>query len=264
MGLDNGYSTPDVSVFPLGTPQAMFTASTNRSDGTANVMPHGLALTADGTFLFAVTADDVYQTSFSLHVLPLTGAATATALVASANPTVVGQPVTFTATVSGGSSPSGTVTFSDGQSVLATVGLASGSASYTTSALSVGSHQISATYSGDASNQSSAGGLAETVSKATSQTTLTSSPTSARKRTTVTFVAKVTVNPTNVTPTGTVSFYDDSGSNGVLLGTVALSNGNASFSTSALAPGTHLIAAVYGGDANVSGSHGQVSVVISK
>jgi hypothetical protein len=55
-GLDSGYSTPDIAVYPLGTPIARFTETTNASP--ANVLPHGLALNAYGTSLFAVTQDN--------------------------------------------------------------------------------------------------------------------------------------------------------------------------------------------------------------
>ena len=71
-GLDNGYSSPDIAVFPLGTPAAVFTTTTMNTSGTANVRPHGLALSADGSTLFAVSANDVYGTNtvFDAFVLP--------------------------------------------------------------------------------------------------------------------------------------------------------------------------------------------------
>jgi hypothetical protein len=71
-GLTNGYSSPDIAVDPLGTPAPIFTASTNNPDGTANVRPHGLALTADGSMLFAVTSNDAYNTNtvFNTFALP--------------------------------------------------------------------------------------------------------------------------------------------------------------------------------------------------
>ncbi|HEV2186444.1 MAG TPA: Ig-like domain-containing protein, partial [Stellaceae bacterium] len=56
-----------------------------------------------------------------------------------------GQPVTFTANVSGaGGPPTGTVTFKDGAATLATVTLGGGTASFTTSSLAVGNHTITA------------------------------------------------------------------------------------------------------------------------
>ncbi len=54
-GLDLG--TPDISVFKFGVPQAIFTANTNPApNGIQEVLPHGLALTPDGSELFAVAA----------------------------------------------------------------------------------------------------------------------------------------------------------------------------------------------------------------
>lgn len=57
-GLDNGYSQPDIYLYPLGTPAATITETTNNADGTANVPPHGLAFSANGADLFAVTSND--------------------------------------------------------------------------------------------------------------------------------------------------------------------------------------------------------------
>jgi hypothetical protein len=80
-------------------------------------------------------------------------AATTTGLVASANPVLVGQTVTFTATVSAGGGPgvpTGTVTFMDGNVVLARVTLdATGQARLRVRFRSAGKHNIRAVYSGD-------------------------------------------------------------------------------------------------------------------
>src|SRR5439155_1166136 len=81
-------------------------------------------------------------------------AGTTTAVASSQNPSVFGQSVTFTATVSpvapGAGTRTGTVTFYDGVTSLGTgsVGI-SGNATFSTAALSVGSHSITATYGGD-------------------------------------------------------------------------------------------------------------------
>ena len=80
---------------------------------------------------------------------------TATKVTSSANPSVFGQSVTFTATVKaaspGSGTPTGTVTFYDGSTKLysATLG-ETGTASFMISTLSVGSHSIKVVYSGDA------------------------------------------------------------------------------------------------------------------
>jgi len=74
-------------------------------------------------------------------------------LLSSANPSIAGQPVTFTATVTaaapGGGIPAGSVTFKDGTATLATVSLsAGGTAALTTSALTTGVHHITVSYGG--------------------------------------------------------------------------------------------------------------------
>jgi X-Pro dipeptidyl-peptidase len=99
--------------------------------------------------------------------------ATTTSVVSSAPSSLAGQPVTFTATIAGGSPLSGgTVTFTDGSAVLGAVTLAAGQtvASLTTSALAPGVHTITAAFGGDAINAASRGQVVQTVSAYTSQT----------------------------------------------------------------------------------------------
>lgn len=72
-------------------------------------------------------------------------------LVASADESTLGEPVTFTATVVGQGKPGGTVAFFDRQTLLGLGTLDdSGHASFTTDALSLGgNHRIVAVYDGD-------------------------------------------------------------------------------------------------------------------
>jgi YVTN family beta-propeller protein len=77
---------------------------------------------------------------------------TTTAVAPSINPAVLGQSVTFTATVTSTSpgTPTGTVTFFDGATELGTGTLnASAMATFTTSSLALGSHSITGVYGGD-------------------------------------------------------------------------------------------------------------------
>jgi len=179
-GLDNGYSSPDIAVFRLGVPQAIFTATTSNSSGTANVVPHGLALTADGSRLFAVTADDVYQTSFHLSVFVLGPSSTGTSVTAAPSPSGFGQTVTATATVAP-TDDGGTVSFYANNVAiagcaalpLAKAGNGLGAACSTT-ALPLGQVVLSAVYSGDAQYLGSTGTTTTTVNQAT--TTLTAAP----------------------------------------------------------------------------------------
>jgi hypothetical protein len=76
---------------------------------------------------------------------------TTTTLKSSANPSTVGQAVTFTATVTAATGiPTGTVTFMDGTTKLGTGTLNAGTAKFTTTALAKGTHSITAVYGGSA------------------------------------------------------------------------------------------------------------------
>ena len=94
-------------------------------------------------------------------------AATTTRVTSSANPSVYGQSVTLTATVTGGArTPTGTVTFLDGGTSIGTGTVnASGQATLTKSTLAVRSHTITARYAGDSRNAAStSAALTQTVS----------------------------------------------------------------------------------------------------
>ena len=81
--------------------------------------------------------------------------ATTTVVISSLNPSVVGQSMTFTATVTG-TTPTGTVQFKDGAANLgAPVALAGGVAAFSTSSLTAGTHSITAVYGGDADDATS-------------------------------------------------------------------------------------------------------------
>src|SRR5207245_1288745 len=128
-------------------------------------------------------------------------------------PSVVGQSVTFTATVSGVSActnvaRTGTVTFTIDGGAPTNVTVSGGQAILTSSTLSVGSHTISAAYSGDANyNASTSANLTQTVNKANTTATLTSSLNPSYFGDPVTFTATVNpVSPGAGTRTGTVQF----------------------------------------------------------
>jgi hypothetical protein len=157
----------------------------------------------------------------------------------SLTPSVSGQSVTFTATVSPAGA-TGTVQFLDGATVLGTAALSGGSAALTTASLSAGSHSITTTYSGDPTYTGGSGVVAQMV-KAITSIVVTSNNANAVFGQSVQFTA--TVAP--ATATGSVQFKDGS----TVLATVALSGGAAVYGTSSLGMGTHAITAVYGGDA---------------
>ena len=185
---------------------------------------------------------------------------TTTKLASSANPSVYGQTVTFTATVSaaspGSGTPTGSVTFYDGTTDLGTGTLSSGTASFTISTLAVGANSITGVYSGDSNFMTStSAALSQTVKQASTTTSVVSSLNPSVAGQAVTFTATVSpVSPGSGTPTGTATFMDGS----TMLGTTVLSGGTASFTTSALAVGTHSIKVVYSGDANFNTSKSSV------
>jgi hypothetical protein len=92
---------------------------------------------------------------------------TITTITSSANPSIVGQPVTFTATVAPAGAATGTVQFKDnGNALGAPVAVsASGTASITTATLAQGIHTITAEYSGDANFNPSTGTLTQIVDR---------------------------------------------------------------------------------------------------
>jgi hypothetical protein len=168
--------------------------------------------------------------------------ATTTVLASSANPSLVGQAVTFTATVAApaGGTSTGSVKFLDGATVLATKTLVGGSASFTKSNLTKGNHSITAQYAGtSAFAASTSDPLSQQVATAPTATTLTSSANPAAYGESVTLTATVTGD--GGTPTGNVRFYDGA----TLLATKALSGGTASYTKTNFAPKTHTLTAQY-------------------
>ena len=133
--------------------------------------------------------------------------ATTTSLASSANPSVLGASVTFTATVAP-SDATGTVQFyADGAALGGPVNLSSGEATASTASLTVGTHVITATYSGDANFTVSNGRLVpdQVVGQIATTTSLASSANPSVFGASVTFTA--TVAPS--VATGTVQFYVD-------------------------------------------------------
>jgi ELWxxDGT repeat protein len=187
-----------------------------------------------------------------------------TFIAATPNSSVFGQPVTLIAFVSALSPaagfPSGTVNFFADHTILASdVSLSNGYATFTTSALAVGSHRIGAQYNGDSNFQVSITAIpGDTVSKDGTTTILSASGNPSVFGQPVIFTATVNpLAPGGGTPIGTVDFED--GSTDLTPGGVSLSGNQATFSTSALAVGSHTITALYSGDGNFIGSPGDDS-----
>jgi hypothetical protein len=90
---------------------------------------------------------------------------TSTTLTSTPNPSTVGQPVTFTATVAsaGPNLPTGKVKFLDGTTGIGSATLSGGVAKLTKSTLVVGTHPITAKYLGDAASYTSTSAVVNQV-----------------------------------------------------------------------------------------------------
>ncbi len=121
--------------------------------GPATVSGNTLTITGAGTV--TVTANQAGNTNYKAatpvaQTIIVNRVTPTVSLVASANPVLVTNAVTFAATVaSTNSTPTGTVSFLDGTTLLGSVALSNGAASYTTSSLAAATHSITAVYSGD-------------------------------------------------------------------------------------------------------------------
>lgn len=185
-------------------------------------------------------------------------AATSTVITSSSqNPSVYGSAVTFIAQVTSGTgTPTGTVTFQRGSVTLGTGTLSGGTATYTTTPTQLpgGNDSITAVYGGDFSHGGSTSpAFTQTVTAASTTTSLSDQPNPSSVGQNVTLTAKVTAAPG--TPVGKVVFR----SNGVLLGTVTLSSGTAALTTTFNQSGSYHINATYQGSANYQ--HSSVTVV---
>lgn len=188
---------------------------------------------------------------------------TTTTLTSSANPSSVGQPVSFTATVTSGGNPvtAGSVQFSDGATPLGgPVALTgAGTATLTTSALTAGTHAITSTFTGTPAHASSDDGLDQVVNVNATTTALTSSLNPSVVGQAVTLTATVSSSGAPVT-TGSVQFADG----GTPLGApVALaSDGTAVLTTSALPEGSRTVTATYGATPGFASSTGSLNQVV--
>jgi len=182
--------------------------------------------------------------------------ATATTLVSSLNPSIFGQKVTWTATVTtfGSVPPTGNVRFIWGSYTIGSATLSSsGVATLTRSDLNANSYPLTAVYFGDTDNGPSASAiLNQVVTQAASSAKLTSSPNPSVLGQAVIFTATIT-SPT-VTPKGPVSFTAGK----TVLGTAQLSGGKATLTISSLAVGSTKVTATFNGDSDIAKSSASV------
>ncbi len=183
---------------------------------------------------------------------------TVTSTVPDLRSAVAGQPLTFTAQVTGagapGVIPTGTVTFQNvsfqGVTPLSyaldTVPLdATGKASITVSGLAAGNHFITANFGNSSST------MVQAIHAEATATRLASSMNPSGTGRAVTFTATVVpLTPESGGPTGMVTFTDG----GKVIGQLPLHAGVASFTAPELTAGVHLLGAVYSSDGSFAAS----------
>jgi len=250
-------ATVSVNAPGTGTPTGTVTFTDSGNPlGTANLSGGSGSLTISslsvGSHSFSATyggdANFTRSSPSVTFVQAIAQASTNSVITSSVNPSVFGQAVTFSATVSvvapGAGTPSGSVKFLDGATVLGTVPLTAGTASLTTSStLAVGGHSITVSYTGSGSFVASTSPvLMQTVNPASTTTSLASSNNPSVYGQVVTFSAGVSVIAPGVgMPSGNVLFRDG----GTALGTSPLIGGAATLPISSLTAGNHSITASY-------------------
>ena len=245
----------------LGTaPLSGGPASMNTSSLPAGAFTITASYPGDATFA-ASTSPGLRQV-----VNSTTKSATSTTLASSLNPSIYGQKITWTATVTtiGPVPPTGTVSFnwSDGFRTF-NIGSAtlnsSGVAVLTRSNLNADPYPLTAKYQGDTNNLASTSPLLnQTVLQTTSAATITSLPNPSSLGQAVTFTAKIT-SPT-VSPTGPVTFTQGN----TVLASVQLSGGKATFTTSSLPLGSSVVTVTFNGSSNITKSSASVTQVVQQ
>jgi hypothetical protein len=241
----------------LGTAVALANGSASLTSGALAAGSHSIvaSYSGDNNFLpgnSAALTQTVNVASTTIHV------------ASSANPSYVGQGVTFVATVAGqfNGTTTGSVTFKQGKITLATSALGNGKAKYATTYTTTGTRSITATYSGDSNNLASTSAALKQVVDSLPAATTTSVATSGSPifvGQSVTFNAKVLSTYGPIPDGEAVTFSDGA----TALATVPLSGGAAAYTTSALKAAAHTIKAAYAGDATFKASTGSVKEVIN-
>ncbi len=193
----------------------------------------------------------------------VTADATTTVVISTVNPTVFGQSVTFTATVTanapGSGIPTGKVAFDNGAAAIAGCGgvtLVAGVATCTTTALTVGVHSITGVYNGSSSYLTSTSTVVtETVNQGSTTVVAGSSLDPSVSGQAVTYTATVTVvAPAAGTPTGTVDFQDGGVTIAGCGAKTLAAAGTATCAVTYAGAGTHSITAIYSGNASFAAS----------
>lgn len=236
------------------TPAAPYSCTADLPPGTTNFSFHVTATDNSQVDSIATLTRDAGVTDNSPEndgpavaiAYPVSGTTTTTVLGSSDAVSDLGQAVTFTATVTGTTTPNGVVTFLSGAAVIGTASLnGSGVATLSVSDLPAGPHTITAQYGGATGFAPSNGTLLQTVNKVAAFPVVTQSVNPIIAGNPVTFTLTYAPQPgTSFMPTGSVTFTDPT------VQTLPLVNGVVSITIANPQVGTQPLGFIYGGDSN--------------
>ncbi len=229
-------------------------------DGAASSSPISNLVVGD----YAITAEYGGDASYAGKTAPaftqtVEKAQTTITLTADVTPSIYGQPVDYTVTVTptepGSITPQGQVQFTvDGEEIRDPIALVDGTATIELSELSVGEHTLGASYAGDANSVASSGTLTHTIQKAETWTRVAASIESPIYGQPLQLTAAVSpLEPGSLTVAGQVQFQLDGEDYGDPVSLNAEGQAT-SPSTTGLDAGTHSFEASYLGDANNTAS----------
>lgn len=233
-------------------------SATSASISTLSVGSHTILACYSGGGSFSASSGQVTQN--------VGQAVTTTAVVSSANPSVFGQTVMFTATVTvngpGAGTPGGNVQFaSEAGNIGGPVALSGGAATRNTSGLAVGPHTITATYSGNGNFQGSVGTLSggQTVNQGATTTTINSvlpaSPSTSADALTVSYnVVPVAPAAGALNGAGVLVTVSLDGGLETCTGSVSAGGAGNCIIPAPIVPGARTVTATYSGNTNFAGS----------
>lgn len=263
-----GSGSPTGTVTFTGDGGTLCSATLGGSPETASCSPVYTSVTAD-TITASYPGDGNFASSSASSTVSVAQAMTSTAVAPNDPTPVVGEPVTYTATVTvtppGSGAPTGTVAFTGNSGPLCTdAPVTSGTATCTHAYASTGSDAVSAAYSGDTNFGSSSSSTSVTIGQDATTTTVSASPSPAVVGQPVTLTATVAiVSPGAGTPTGTVAFTDGAGTCSGSLSRSAPYTASCSTTYSAPVSGD-TVTGTYSGDANDAGSSGTTSETVNQ
>jgi YVTN family beta-propeller protein len=185
--------------------------------------------------------------------------ATVTDTTSSGTPSAPSGTVSWTATLSGGS-------FSSISCTLAPISSSQSQCSVTyTAPLKAGSDTITGSYGGDSTHDKSSGKSPLTVNLRSTSTVITPNPSSVTIGNTITFTGTVTdTSPSQITPTGTISWNDGGAGGSFSAATCTLSGGVCTIIyTAPLTAGQVTITGTYSGDSAHAKSSGTSTLTVS-